>query len=119
MAGAALFIGFGYPVRGRERQAVQVFNETMQYWGELQGRGEIESFEAVLLEPHGGDLGGFMMVRGDGDKLSRLRASDDFLRITTRAQLIVENFGVVSASTGEELGRQMAIFEEQIPKLAP
>jgi len=35
--------------------------------------GEIESFEMVLLEPHGGELGGFILLRGDQDKLARIR----------------------------------------------
>ena len=39
-------------------------------------------------------------------------ASDEFLRVTTRAQLIVENFGVVSAATGGEIDRQMGLFLE-------
>ena len=54
----ALFIGWGQVVRGREKRAVQVFNESVEYWGGLQGDGKIEDFEVVLLTPHGGDLQG-------------------------------------------------------------
>lgn len=32
MADAALFIGWGQVVRGREKRAVQVFNESVEYW---------------------------------------------------------------------------------------
>lgn len=31
MADAAIFVGFGAPVCGRERKAVQVFNEAIAY----------------------------------------------------------------------------------------
>jgi hypothetical protein len=89
MADHALFIGFGFPVRGRERQAIQVFNEAMELWGRLQGEGQVEAFEAFFLEAHGGDLGGFFMVRGEREKLADVRASDEFDRFATRAQLIV------------------------------
>jgi hypothetical protein len=118
MADWALFIGFGWPVRGREQKATEVFGEAMSLWGELQGRGELEGVEAFFLEPHGGDLGGFMLLRGDREKLDRIRASDDFLRVTTRAQLIAESFGVVTAATGGEIERQMGIFLEASRELA-
>jgi hypothetical protein len=36
MADEALFIGWGEVVRGRERKAVEVFNESLQYYGQLQ-----------------------------------------------------------------------------------
>jgi hypothetical protein len=118
MADWALFIGFGYPVRGREQKAAEVFGEAMSLWGELQSRGELESVDAFFLEPHGGDLGGFMLLRGDRDALDRIRASDEFQRVITRAQLIVENFGVVSAGTGGEIERQMGVFLEAAGELA-
>ncbi len=117
MADFGLFIGFGYPVRGRERQAVKVFNEAMEYYGRLQQQGEIESFESVFLEPHGGDIGGFTLVRGDRDKLASIRTSDEFARLSTRAQLIVEGFGVVGANLGERIGTLMGIFNEQAEEL--
>jgi hypothetical protein len=118
MADAGLFIGFGAPVRGRERKALQVFGEVAEYYARLQRDGEIESFEAVLLEPHGGELGGFFLLRGDADKLARVRGSDEFGRHTARGQLLVEHLGVVGAILGERLGSQMSLFAEQVEELA-
>ena len=95
MADAGLFIGYGIPVRGRERQAVRVFGEALEYFARLQQQGEIESFETVFLNPHGGDLNGFTLLRGDPDKLSSIRTSDEFvMRLSVRADLITEGFGV-------------------------
>src|SRR5271169_2754377 len=106
MADSGLFIGFGAPVRGRERQAIKVFNEGFEYYSRLQQGGEIESFEPVLLEPHGGELGGFFLLRGDQDKLARVRSSDEFERRILRGGLIVDNLGIVGAALGERLGSQ-------------
>jgi hypothetical protein len=117
MANAAIFVGWGAVVRGREQKALQVFNETLTYYAGLQQQGEIESFEPVLLELHGGDLNGFILIRGDRDKLNRVRDSDEFHRLNSRAALIVENFGVVRALVGEELQRQMVIFQAQFANL--
>ena len=117
MADWGLFIGFGAPVRGRERQAVAVFNEAMQYYTRLQQQGEIESFESVFLEAHGGELNGFTLVRGDRDKLASIRTSDEFARLSTRAGLIVERFGVVGATLGERIGTLMGVYNEQVGEL--
>lgn len=117
MADYGLFIGFGAPVRGREKQAMKVFNEVFEYYSRLQQEGEIESFEPVLLEPHGGELGGYFLLRGDRDKLDRVRASKEFQRHTERGQICVEHIGVVGAALGGELMSQLAVFSEQLDEL--
>jgi hypothetical protein len=118
MADSALFVGFGVPVRGREQKAIAVFNEAVEYYTRLQQNGDIESFEPVLLEPHGGELGGFFLLRGDRDKLAHLRSSDEFERLTLRAQLITEHLGVVGGVVGERLMSQVATFAQQVAELA-
>jgi hypothetical protein len=117
MADSGLFVGFGLPVRGRERQAIKVFSEASEYYSRLQADGEIEGFEPVLLEPHGGELGGFFLLRGDKDNLARIRSSEEFERLTARAQLITENLGIVSAVLGERLMSQMSVFSQQAEEL--
>jgi hypothetical protein len=117
VADYALFIGFGTLVRGREKRAVQVFGEATQYYAGLQQKGVIESFEAFLLEPHGGDLSGFFLVRGDKDKLAHLRGDDDFARNVTRANQIVDSVGVISAFTGQRLAEVMGNFQKDVADL--
>ncbi len=117
MAGAALFIGWGPVVHTRERKSLQVFNEAIQYYTKLQEQGEVEGFGAYFLEPHGGDLAGFLLLRGERDKLNRLRHSPEFLRLNNRAQAAVENVGVVSAYMGEELNRLLGTYEQEIGDL--
>ncbi len=114
----ALFIGWGQATRGREQVALQVFNEALEYFGGLQQQGEIEAFEPVALEPHGGDLYGFFLLRGDPERLSRMRTSEEFRRLIQRADLVVEDVGVVTASVGDEITRQFASFQEQASELA-
>ena len=110
MAKSALFIGWGQPVPGREQKALQLFEEGMQYYGRLQQQGEIDGFEPIVLEAHGGDLDGFILIRGDVDKLARLRTSAEFISLTTRAQLVLTNVGVVGAWYGDELQQLFAEY---------
>jgi hypothetical protein len=112
MADDALFIGWGEVVRGRESKAVEVFNESIEYYGRLQQDGKVEGFEAWFLGPHGGDLGGFVLLRGDREQLDEVKRSPEFERIQTRASMIVDRTGTVDAYTGEALGRLMGQFQE-------
>jgi hypothetical protein len=112
MADDALFIGWGEVVRGRESKAVEVFNESIEYYGRLQQDGKIESFEPWFLAPHGGDLAGFVLLRGEREQLDEIQRSPEFERIQTRASMIVDRTGAVPAYTGEALGRLMSQFQE-------
>ena len=118
MANGALVIGWGSVIPGREQKSLQVFNEAIQYYARLQQQGTIESFEAVALDYHGGDLHGFLLIRGDREKLNAIRTSEEFLRLNNRAALIVDNFGVITAFIGEELQRQFADFGAQAAELS-
>src|SRR2546428_10575424 len=117
MADSGLFVGFFGPVRGREKQAVQVFNEAVGFYTKLQQDGEIESWDAVFLEPHGGDLNGFFLLRGDRDKLSAVRWSDEFLRLNMRASITVDGFGVVGAELAGRIPEQMGLYEQNVGEL--
>ncbi|CAN5683896.1 MAG: hypothetical protein H0T97_00600 [Actinobacteria bacterium] len=118
MADAGLFVGWGEVVRGRESDAIELFNEILAYYGRLQEEGTIEGFEPVFLEPHGGDLGGFILIRGNVDKLASLRVSEEFTQLAIRATLHVDGFGVVGADLAERLQRQMEYYTEQIGAIA-
>jgi hypothetical protein len=117
MADDALFTGWGEVVAGREQKALTVFQETVQYWSLAQQDGRIDSFEPVLLEPHGGGLAGFVLVRGERARLDAIRADEEFERLVARAGLIVHDFGVIRGFLGEKLGRQLALFERAAEEL--
>jgi hypothetical protein len=118
MAESGLFIGWGEVVRGREAEAVQTFNSTVEYFTGLQKDGTIEGFEPFFLEQHGGDLNGFFLVRGEAQELSALRVDEEFEATILRAGLVVNNIGVVGAATGARLERQMSSYVEAIAQFA-
>ena len=112
MAYGALFIGWGETHSGRERKAVELFMESLAYLTKLVEQGRVASVEPFFLEPHGGDLEGFFVVRGEQEELNRIRTGDEFQRLAVKAQVLVQAFGVVGAVTGERLNKHMAWFAE-------
>src|SRR5919107_2355903 len=116
MADRALFVGFGAPVRGREERAVEVFNEFVGLFGRMQADGRIEGMDVTLLDPHGGELGGFFMLHGSAEQCTALQMDEEFRRACIDANLIVENFGVVPAASGAAVAEEMKLYTEALGK---
>jgi hypothetical protein len=117
MADRMLFIGWGATVRGREERALAVFDAAVGFYGRCQQEGRIESFDVILLEPHGGGLQGYVELHGSADQLSALRESEDFQRLLADASLIVDELGVVAGFANEGVARQMTIFRDAIAQV--
>lgn len=118
MADAGLFVGWGAPTTGREAKGLEIFAEAGAFYGKCQEAGAIDSFEVVLLAPHGGGLAGFFLLRGSTEQCAALRERDDFQRILTRAGLVVRDLGVVNAVIGDAIGEQIQTYQEAIADIA-
>jgi hypothetical protein len=118
MADAGLFIGWGQVARGREDRALDVFNETIELYGQMQSDGRIESWDVALLQPHGGELAGYVMLRGSEAQIDAVNHDEAFQRLMQRADLIVDGLGIVPALIGDGLARGMAMYQEEIAVVA-
>jgi hypothetical protein len=95
MANRVLFMGWNRPAVGREQQAVQLFQKSMEFWANLQADGLIESFEPVFLSSHGGDLNGFVILRGEAARLAEILENVTFMDLSVEAGYCLEGFGIV------------------------
>lgn len=107
-ADASLFIGWNRTVAGKETQAAAFFRESLTLFAAFQKEGHIEHFEPVLLSAHGGDLNGFMLLKGMQAKLEALRHDERFVDMVLRGTLLTTNYGVVSGYVGQGLEKVMA-----------
>ena len=117
MSESALFVGWGQTVRGREKRALDVFNEAVTYYGERVADGSIDSVEPVLLNPHGGDLQGFFLIKGSTQGLASMRASEEFQRLHVRAGMIVEDLGIIDAWVDDAVLTQLGYFSDATGEL--
>jgi hypothetical protein len=116
MADRLLFIGWDVPVRGREERAVEVFNDSVGYYGRLQQEGRIERFDVAFLLPHGG-MGGYFALQGSAEQLNAVREDAEFRRIMTDANVSVEGISILNGLVGQGIADQMAMFQEAIAKV--
>jgi hypothetical protein len=116
MADRLLFLSWGAPVRGREERSLEVFNEALGFYGQLQQQGRIESFDVVLLTPNGG-FDGCMLIRGTAAQLAAVREDAVFRRILVDAGTIVEDLRLVDGFGNEGVAEMMGIYQEAIAGL--
>jgi hypothetical protein len=111
MSEAALFIRWGMPIPGREKQALEVFIESMQHWRHLEQEGRIERFDVAVLAEIGGDLGGFIMARGTTEQIESVRRSGDYQRLINCVQLIADGLRITNAFVDEGLAQLINRYE--------
>ncbi len=114
MADSLIMVGWDKVYPGHEKDALEAFNSTVGFWTKQVQAGNVESFEPILLDRHGGDLNGFMLVRGNAGKLHAIVQSDEWRELLLRADLHVSGLGVIGGFTGEGVMHEMARWQKII-----
>jgi hypothetical protein len=65
----------------------------------------LREFDTVILEPHGGDLIGFVLLRGTREQLDEIGNDEEFDSTIAWGALVVKRIGVVRATLGDGLGQ--------------
>jgi hypothetical protein len=116
MADRVLHVSWGEVVRGREERALEVFNESLGFYGRMQQEGRIESFDVVLLEPSNG-VGGYVEVHGSAEALAALTEDDDWRQLIADTGLIVDDLRIARGLANEGVAEGIARFQAAIAKV--
>jgi hypothetical protein len=99
--GNALLVGWNKAESGKEKRALEHFMDFHGYLEGLKKAGTITGWHDVLLNPHGGDMNGFVLITGEPAKLSELQRNEAWLAHVVRGSINMTNFGVATATTGD------------------
>jgi hypothetical protein len=116
MSSNCIFFGWNRPVTGRETLSAQHFQEFNEYLAVQQRTGAIASYEVVFLDPHGGDLNGFFLIRGEAAKLAALQGTDEWIAHQVRGTIHLQGLGILRGVTGAEVPRRMQLWTQSLPK---
>lgn len=118
MSEAGIWVAWGIPARGRERQALDLLRETASgYLDTLRDAGRIERFDVAILRPQSTELGGFILIQGSKDQVEALRTDHEFEVWLTRVQLVADRVGVVDAWVGDGLSEAIDLYEDAIAEM--
>lgn len=116
MADAGFWVAWGLPSQGREKQALDLLNETRGYLERLALDGQIERFDIAILKPQTTELGGFILIQGTHEQIDSLRRDDDFQVWVNRVQLVADRVGMVDAWVDEGLTEATDLYEQALRK---
>jgi len=115
MATACLFIGWDRPNAGMYKEGMSALNESRAIIKNWQKAGWFESYELIGLTAHGGDLNGFILLKGERAKLDELRRTDEFEGFVMRLGTLLTKLGVVPGLTEDGIDavmkRQSTLFK--------
>jgi hypothetical protein len=117
MAQGAIVFRWGPTVRGREQQALEIFGESILYYEDLLKNHRISAHQPFVSADRNG---GMWVVQGDLTELAAIRRDDDYLRLTTRVQMVVDDFAIESyyGGSADDLADVMGLFGETIQQFA-
>jgi hypothetical protein len=116
MTSNVLLFGWNRSIPGREQISAAHFQEFIGYLTGLAKSGAIQSFDPIFLEAHGGDLNGFVLIRGEPSRLDSLMSSKEWITHVTRALLHLEGAGAVRGVSGDGVAQRMALWTQHIPQ---
>ena len=110
MSNTGILVGWTRAYVGKETSSLAKFGEFVGYVSKLAAEKQIDSFEPVLLRPHGGDLNGFFLIRGDAAKLAALRQTDQWKDWEAWGGFNMQGFGVIECMLGENVNDSITRF---------
>jgi hypothetical protein len=114
MGSNVIFFAWNRSVPGFEQQSAAHFQEFVQYLQTQKEDGMIQSYEPVLLDPHGGDMNGFFLIRGETNKLDTLMSTDAWESHMTRGAIHLHGPGVTRGVTGDRVMKRMELWKSLV-----
>jgi hypothetical protein len=116
MADRVLFMSWGEVVRGREERALEVFGESLGFYGRVQQEGRIEGFDVALFEPSTG-VGGYIQLRGSAESLAALTEDDEWRRLIADSALVVDDLRIARGSINEGVAKEISNYQAAVAKV--
>ena len=110
-----IFFAWNRSVPGREQVSAAHFQDFVGFLEGQAAAGNIQGFDVAFLDPHGGDLNGFFVIRGDPSRLDALVGTAEWMEHMTRAALHLEGSGTVRGVTGDGVKDRMELWTKSIP----
>ena len=121
MSEAGLFIGWGEPARGREKEALEIFNKSVT--SDASNKvffSKKERSSALTLHSLGRTVqtsAALPCYAARRSRLTRFRVRRSFRRIVAAVRLRVDGLGLVDAIIDEELAKQMGYYQDAVGEL--
>jgi hypothetical protein len=99
-----IFIGWGKPVAGHGREALDLFSDLVQFFTAKREAGVITSFEPFFYRTADfGQEAGFWIIRGPVEGIQALTRDEEFNVFVSKAVVLLEHVKTALLRSGEEV----------------
>ncbi|MGA2305961.1 MAG: hypothetical protein ABSH29_17530 [Acidimicrobiales bacterium] len=95
------------PYPGREKQALDLGLEVVEYWGRLAAEGKCSEPDWFFFSDHG-----MWVTKGDPDTLREIVETEEVQRILAKGNLFLDGYGYEFVKTGDAATAQMTRYAE-------
>lgn len=103
---------------GRERQAMALWVDAVDFYEKAKANSLIDDYEVQLFMPTGGALpAGMILLYGSEDQVDAIRRNTDRMRLQTRAGMLLDGLTETQAIRGAAVLEGIGTFNEVIAEL--
>jgi hypothetical protein len=118
MADYAHVTAYGAIKVGREKKALEVWTDAIDFYEKAQANGQIESYEIQIFLPTGGALPtGMITLWGSEEQIDAVARNEDRRKLAQRASLVVEDLVETRCMRGAAVLEGVGQFQEAIASL--
>lgn len=103
-----IIVRWGKPEAGREEQAIELFQESQEYFKEKYSEKVLTYFEPFLyITSDREEETGFFVLKGPAPEIFKLMEEEKYLWLVQKAMLLLEHFQVDLLTVGEGIPAQL------------
>lgn len=111
-------VAWGSIRAGREKEALELFQDAMTYYGKKMADGKITYFEPFFLGTGDQSLEiGFFIVKGPVAEIFKILEDETYLMLNTKAFNVLDHFRVDMLTVGEGIEAQLKRYEASLKVL--
>lgn len=103
----ATMIRWGKSIPGREATSLDVFGRAINYYETLAKKGRIHGHREYISIT--GRDGGFALLEGEVEELTKILAEEETLRLNTQAMAVVQDFEIQTYAGGSDQAVQQLV----------
>jgi len=112
---AGIRVSWGAVRIGKEKKALELFQDAVTYYGKKMADGKVTYFEPFIVGT--GDQSvetGFFIVKGPLTEIFAIYDEKAFKELNTKAYLLLDHFKVDFLTVGEEIEAQLKRYEQTL-----
>jgi hypothetical protein len=112
---SGIMIRWGMPRQGREKEALDLYQKSAEYYSRLVAEGRLTYGEPFLLASGDSEVeSGFFLLKGDVANIFALLDDQQFRDLMARGSVLIEHFRFEMLAVGESIQRTLGEYQRAL-----